>query len=75
MSITARTPGIDRETQNAFNELLLMDQLSQLPVGGLLRVLQTIPPQVLQAALSAASRNPCRDASGWHGNSPPPGSR
>ena len=75
MSITARPPLIDRETHNAFNELLLIDGLSSLPIGGLLRVLKTIPATVLEAALSEASRSPCRDASGWHGNSPPPGSR
>ena len=75
MSITARKPHIDRETQNAFNELLLMDELANLPVGGLLRVLKTIPAAVLEVALSEASRSPCRDASGWHGNSPPPDSR
>ena len=66
---------IDRETRNAFNELLLMDELSRLPVSGLLRVLQTIPPQVLQAAVSEASRSPCRDASGCHARSLPRGSR
>lgn len=55
---------LDRETRNAFNELLVMDGLSALPVGGLLRVLQTIPAPVLEAALSAASRSPCRDVSG-----------
>lgn len=57
---------IDRETRNAFNELLMMDQLAQLPVGSVLRVLQTIPVPVLEAALSASCRSPCRDGSGWH---------
>jgi len=68
-------PGIDRETRNAFNELALMDQLSRLPVGGLLRVLQTIPLPVLEAAVSGASRSPCRDGSGWRDGSLRPGSR
>lgn len=67
--------GIDRETRNAFNELLLMQALSQLPVGGLLRVLKTIPGPVLEEALSAASRSPCPDAWGSHGRSLPRGSR
>jgi hypothetical protein len=72
----AAHPGhFDRETRNAFNELLLMDQLSKLPVSGLLRVLQTIPAPVLEAAVSAVSRSPCRDGSGWQDRSPPPGFR
>lgn len=75
MSIIARPPHIDRETQNAFNELLLIDGLSTLPVGSLLRVLQTIPAPVLQAALSGASRNPSRDGLGCHASSHRPGSR
>ena len=49
----SRTIHIDRETRNAFNELLIMEQLSRLPVGGLLRVLQTIPQAVLEVALQA----------------------
>ncbi len=56
MSTAARTPHIDRETRNAFNELLLMEQLSALPVGGLLRVLQTIPVAVLAAAQERAAK-------------------
>ena len=47
---------IDRETRNAFNELLLMEQLSALPVGSLLRVLQTIPSAVLAAAQEKAAK-------------------
>jgi len=75
MSTAASLPHIDRETRNAFNELLAMEQLSKLPVGGLLRVLQTIPVTVLEAAVSGASRSPCPDASGWRDRSRPPGSR
>ena len=44
-------PGIDFATRTAFAELVLMDQLSRLPVGSLLRVLKTIPDPVLEAAL------------------------
>lgn len=47
---------IDRETRCAFNELALMEQLSQLPVGGVLRVLKTIPAAVLEAALADLRR-------------------
>lgn len=75
MSTTARPPHIDRETQSAFNELLLIDELSTLPVGSLLRILQTIPGPVLEAALSGASRSPCQDGWGVPGCRPRPGSR
>lgn len=75
MPVAVRLPCLDRETRNAFNELLLMEELSQLPVSGLLRVLKSIPEAVLEAALSGASRSPCRDGSGGHGRSLPPGSR
>ena len=75
MSTAARLPHIDRETHNAFNELLVMEQLSKLPVGGVLRVLQTIPVAVLEAALSGASRSLCRDGTDFHANSHRPGSR
>ena len=56
MSTSSRLLHIDRETRNAFNELLLMEQLSALPVGSLLRVLQTIPPAVLAAAQEKAAK-------------------
>ena len=75
MSTASRLLHIDRETRNAFNELLLMEQLSALPVGSMLRVLQTIPVAVLEAALSGASRSPCRDGTDFHANSHRPGSR
>lgn len=75
MTPVAATAHIDRETRNAFNELLLMDGLSKLPAGGLLRVLQTIPVQVLEAALTGASRSPCRGGSGFRASSLPRGSR
>ena len=75
MTTVASTAHISRETRNAFNELLLMDGLSKLPAGGLLRVLQTIPVQVLEAALTGASRSPCRDGWGCHANSLPRGFR
>ena len=52
MSIVARKDLIDRETRNAFNELVLMQALSAMPVGGLLRVLKTIPSAVLEAAVA-----------------------
>jgi hypothetical protein len=42
---------LDRETRNAFNELLALDRLAALPVSGLLRVLKSLPPQLLKAAL------------------------
>ena len=63
--MSSATPSIrlDRETRNAFNELVLMDELARLPVGGLLRVLQTIPGPVLEVALSEVSRSPSRDVS------------
>lgn len=75
MSTAVSLPHIDRETRNAFNELLAMEQLSKLPVGGLLRVLQTIPVAVLEVAVSEASRSPCPDGSGWRDRAPRPGSR
>jgi len=75
MSATTRHAHFDRETRNAFNELLVMDQMSRMPVASILRLLQTIPAPVLEAALSAASRSPCRDASGWRDRHPLPGSR
>lgn len=56
MSAASRLLHIDRETRNAFNELLLMEQLSALPVGSLLRILQTIPPVVLAAARDEAAK-------------------
>lgn len=56
MSAASRLLHIDRETRNAFNELLLMEQLSALPVGSLLRVLQTIPYAVLAAAQEKAAK-------------------
>jgi hypothetical protein len=56
MSTASRLLHIDRETRNAFNELLLMEQLSALPVGSLLRVLQTIPSAVLAAAQEKAAK-------------------
>jgi hypothetical protein len=56
MSTASRLLHIDRETRNAFNELLLMEQLSTLPVGSLLRVLQTIPSAVLEAAQERAAK-------------------
>ena len=56
MSTASRLLHIDRETRNAFNELLLMEQLSALPVGSLLRVLQTKPPAVLAAAQEKAAK-------------------
>ena len=52
MSTATSTAHIDRETRNAFNELVLMDALSAMPVGGLLRVLKTIPSAVLEAAVA-----------------------
>lgn len=63
--MSSATPSIrlDRETRNAFNELVLMDELARLPVGGLLRVLQTIPGPVLEVALSEVSQSPSRDVS------------
>ena len=75
MTTVAATAHIDRETRNAFNELLLMDGLSKLPAGRLLRVLQTIPVQVLEVAISEASRSPCRDGSGFRASSLQRGSR
>ena len=75
MPSAAPLPHIDRETRNAFNELLVMDQMSRMPVAAILRVLQTLPAPVLQIALSAASQSPYRGASGHHANSHPPGSR
>lgn len=68
-------PSIDHETRNAFNELLVMDGLSQLPVGAILRVLQTLPVPVLAVAVSGALQSPCRDGGASHAASPPPGSR
>ena len=62
MSTAARTDLMDRETRNAFNELVLMQALSTMPVGGLLRVLKTIPPAVLKAAaLEAAAADQRHD--------------
>ena len=75
MSASAHLHRIDRETQSAFNELLLIEELSRLPVGSLLRVLKTIPAGVLEVALSEASRSPCRDGWGAPGCRPRPGSR
>lgn len=75
MTILAHHAHFDRETRNAFNELLVMDQISAMPVAAVLRVLKTIPAPVLEAALSAASRSPSRDASGCHAGSHPQGSR
>jgi hypothetical protein len=56
MSTASRLLHIDRETRNAFNELLLMEQLSALPVGSVLRVLQTRPSAVLAAAQEQAAK-------------------
>ena len=75
MSTASRLLHIDRETRNAFNELLMMEQLSALPVGSLLRILQTIPVAVLEVAVNGACRSPCPDGSGWRDRAPPPGSR
>jgi len=59
MSSAAPQPRIDRETRNAFNELVLMEALSAMPVGGLLRVLKTIPQPVLEAAVADKQSNGC----------------
>ncbi len=59
MSSNAPQPRIDRETRNAFNELVLMEALSAMPVGGLLRVLKTIPSAVLEAAVAERQRKEC----------------
>jgi hypothetical protein len=53
----------------------MMEQLSALPVGSLLRILQTIPVAVLEVAVNGACRSPCPDGSGWRDRAPPPGSR
>ena len=68
---------IDFATRAGFEELVAMEQLSRLSAGGLVRVLQTIPRELLEAALvSAVFRSPCRDGGATHdGRSPPPGSR
>lgn len=52
MASAQGTTHIDCETRNAFNELLVMEQLSRMPVAGVLRVLKTIPVQVIAAALA-----------------------
>ena len=57
MSSVARQHHFDRETRNAFNELLVMEQLSKLPVGAVLRVLQTIPLPVLEVALQKTAND------------------
>ena len=38
---------------HAFNELLLMDQISRLPQASLLRVLQSFPCEVIRQALAS----------------------
>ena len=40
---------------HAFNELLVLEQLSQLPPDAILRVLQSIPEALLRQALCAAA--------------------
>ncbi|MFO1133077.1 MAG: hypothetical protein U1E16_13825 [Hyphomicrobiales bacterium] len=51
MSPTPFTSHLDLEIRNAFNELLALDRLAALPVAGLLRVLKSLPPPLLKAAL------------------------
>jgi len=80
MPPTSYAAHIDRETRNAFNELLALEQLAALPAEGLMRVLRSLPPSLLTTALqtfeiSAASGNRGRDGWGFHVNSLRPGSR
>ena len=80
MPPTSYAAHIDRETRNAFNELLALEQLAALPAEGLMRVLRSLPPSLLTTALqtfeiSAASENRGRDGWGFHVNSLRPGSR
>lgn len=80
MMPTPHATHIDRQTRNAFNELLALEQLAALPAEGLMRVLRSLPPPLLTAALqtfeiSAASRSPGRDGWGSHADSHRPGSR
>lgn len=80
MPPTSYAAHIDRETRNAFNELLALEQLAALPAEGLMRVLRSLPPSLLTTALqtfeiSAASGSRGRDGWGFHANSLRPGSR
>ena len=43
---------------HAFNELVVLEQLSQLPPDAVLRVLQSIPEHLLRQALGAAAPQP-----------------
>lgn len=56
----------------AFGELLVLEQISQLPAESILRVLQSIPEPLLQHALAGrnAAAQPVADLSGERRHSP-----
>ena len=43
------------DVAQAFNEMMLMDQLSRVPEASLLRILQSFPHPVLQQALQSGN--------------------
>ena len=57
MSPSPQSTHIDRETRNAFNELLVIDRLSALPTASLLRVLKTLPAPLLEAAINKTAKD------------------